>query len=89
MHPTILSAPPRSGKEIAKKGKTHWIKKQLGNNIPYVYESGEHKYKLSSPGTILIDDRSVNIAPWIKAGGIGIIHTSAKDTIAKLRRLGL
>lgn len=35
--------------------------------------------------TILIDDRSKSIDPWVSAGGHGILHTSAADTIAQLK----
>ena len=38
-------------------------------------------------GNVLIDDRPKNIEAWEAAGGIGIIHTSAKETIEKLKEL--
>ena len=37
----------------------------------------------------LIDDRKSNIDQWIASGGIGILHTSAADTIQQLKNLGL
>ena len=33
------------------------------------------------------DDRPKNIDAWEKAGGIGIVHTSAKNTINLLKEL--
>ena len=36
---------------------------------------------------VLIDDRPKNIEAWEAAGGIGIIHTSAKNTIEQLKKL--
>ena len=39
--------------------------------------------------SILIDDMQKNIDQWKAAGGIGILHTNAKDTIKKLKDLGL
>ena len=86
-NPTILSGPPRSGRETAEKGKTAWIKRELGPKVPYIYKFGKQKYELSYPGIILIDDRPENISPWVRAGGIGILHVSSKDTISKLRLL--
>ena len=38
----------------------------------------------ASPNSILIDDREDNIKGWIDAGGIGILHTSADNTINTL-----
>jgi 5'(3')-deoxyribonucleotidase len=35
--------------------------------------------------TVLIDDRMKSIDPWTSAGGTGILHTSAADTIDQLR----
>lgn len=34
---------------------------------------------------ILIDDRAKSIDPWVAAGGHGVLHTSAADTIAQLK----
>lgn len=40
-------------------------------------------------GDILIDDRLKSIDPWVEAGGTGILHTSAIDTLKKLKECGL
>ena len=47
------------------------------------------KAKYANKDSILIDDRKQNIDHWIESGGIGILHTSAKDTIKQLKKLGL
>ena len=33
---------------------------------------------------VLIDDRDKNIDCWVEAGGIGILHTTADNTIKQL-----
>ena len=38
---------------------------------------------------ILIDDLKKNIEAWESFGGSGIHHTSAEETISKLRDLGI
>ena len=38
---------------------------------------------------ILIDDMEQTINEWNKGGGIGILHTSAADTIKQLKKLRL
>ena len=37
---------------------------------------------------ILIDDYPKNVNQFKAAGGIGILHTSASNTISQLKRLG-
>ncbi|MCK5788639.1 MAG: hypothetical protein KAH32_06560 [Chlamydiia bacterium] len=67
-------------------GKKKWMKK----NYPKVNVIIEyHKYKYAHKKAILIDDLQKNISPWIKSGGIGILHTSANDTINKLKAYGV
>jgi len=43
----------------------------------------------ATPDSILIDDQPKSIKPWVAAGGIGILHTSAANTISELKKLGL
>lgn len=38
---------------------------------------------------ILIDDHAPNIKEWVNNRGIGILHTSAQDTIKKLKEFGI
>jgi hypothetical protein len=85
-NPEILSAPSRE--ESSKIGKHVWIK----NNIPgvkLILKSAPRKQELAEPNAILIDDRKDNIEQWVNAGGIGILHTSADNTITQLKKLGL
>lgn len=44
-------------------------------------------HRKHSDHQILVDDRPDNIEAWVKAGGIGIQHTDAEDSIQKLRIL--
>lgn len=41
------------------------------------------------PGDILVDDRLKYRHLWLETGGIFIHHTSAKDSIKQLRRMGV
>jgi hypothetical protein len=49
----------------------------------------EDKPNYSKRNSILIDDRQDTIDAWNAGGGIGIHHTSAANTIKKLKELGL
>jgi hypothetical protein len=85
-NPDLLSAPSRD--ESSKIGKFVWVKR----NIPgtkLILRSAERKQEFATPNSILIDDRADNIQRWKDAGGIGIHHTSAADTIQQLKDLGL
>ena len=74
----------------AASDKEEWIQE----HYPYgwKFKIGPHakdKHKHAAPGDILIDDKALNIEQWIAAGGIGILHTSADDTLDQLCRLGV
>ena len=45
--------------------------------------------KCTGPETVLIDDLKKNIDEWREAGGTGILHVSAEQTLKELRELGL
>jgi cytidyltransferase-like protein len=85
-NPEILSAPSRE--KSSRVGKEIWVR----NNIPgteLILKPAPEKQELAEPNAILIDDRKDNIQQWKDAGGIGILHTSANNTIKQLQELGL
>jgi len=85
-NPDLLSAPSRE--ESSKMGKRIWVKRELpGTKL--ILRSADRKQEFATPNSILIDDRADNIQRWKDAGGIGIVHTSAADTIQQLKDLGL
>ena len=97
-NPTILSAPSRHWS--SKQGKMNWISANLGisQKTPVTkYKDwdkstrvilSQHKYLYVLPEenfkSILIDDTPGKIDKWVEAGGIGILHINAADTISKL-----
>jgi len=84
--PDLLSAPSRE--DSSRIGKHVWVKHKIpGTKLILRYAS--QKQELANPESILIDDRQVNIDQWEAAGGIGILHTSADNTIKQLKQLGL
>jgi len=85
-NPVLLSAPSRE--ESSKIGKYVWVKREVpGTKL--ILRSAERKQEFATPHSILIDDRKDNIERWKEAGGVGIYHTSAADTIQQLKDLGL
>lgn len=88
-NPTFLSATGRTNHEHTKDQKRRWIDEKFGD-IPGIFvHSAEDKKKEADENHILIDDKMKAIEPWVNAGGIGILHTSAQETIARLKDLGL
>jgi hypothetical protein len=84
--PILLSSPSRQNE--SRLGKRLWVKKHIpGTPLKLAYSANKKNY--ARENAILIDDRKPNIDQWIEAGGIGILHINAKDTIAELKKLGL
>jgi hypothetical protein len=88
----MLTAP--SLKKQSLMGKGLWMKNQTNKGLfpskPKVnYRSAKSKKDFAAPNHILIDDREDTINSWNVAGGIGILHTSASNTINQLKKLGL
>jgi len=85
-NPTILSAPSKY--DNSRVAKHDWVKRELpGTELILKYS--KNKKELATPNSLLIDDRPENINDWVEAGGIGILHTSATDTINQLKKLKL
>lgn len=88
--PIICSA---TGHVIGATGeKREWVRRHLGHetaNGAKLVRDAKMKAQFAAPSHILIDDRHKAIDPWVEAGGIGILHTSAISTIAQLKELGL
>jgi FMN phosphatase YigB (HAD superfamily) len=84
--PNLLSAP--SQKASSRYGKRLWV----SENVPgakLILADREKKQNYSKKNSILIDDRPDTISEWNAKGGIGILYTSATNTIEKLKELGL
>lgn len=77
-NPILLSAPSRQTE--SRVAKHDWVERELpGTQL--ILRSAKHKKDFAEPNAILIDDREDNINGWNDAGGIGILHKSAAETI--------
>lgn len=80
----ILSACGFTPKDAGDQ-KRRWCEKHYGKElIVKIVSKSPDKAQFAEPNAILIDDRSKSIDPFVSAGGIGILHTSAEDTIKQL-----
>lgn len=89
-NPVILSSPGEASRDIIVAGKEIWLNKHLGG-VKAIFEAEKWKYAKGNAGmqNILIDDTPNKLDPWIEHGGIGILHTSAGNTIKELKKWGL
>jgi len=88
--PNILTATGRWNPEQVDKQKREWVKKHFtGYDKIYTVMASRQKAKFAWPDAILIDDRMKSITPWTEKGGVGVLHTSAENTIKELKKLGL
>lgn len=90
--PHILTA--WSGcRKSAHEGKWFWCHGHLGVNEKERFNCVQREEKINFAVTngkanLLIDDFRKNIDEWVAAGGIGILHKSASETIKQLKLLG-
>lgn len=85
----ILTGLPVYGFNKAEKEKKLWLKKHYNIVDGVICCLSKDKQNFGKPKDILIDDRAQNIQKWEEMGGIGILHTSALETIKKLKELNL
>jgi len=83
----ILTATGDVNRQRVAADKYTWIRKNVDSDVLVTCTiKGKHKAVFAKSNHILIDDRLENIKAWIKAGGIGIYHRSAEQTIQKLTK---
>jgi 5'(3')-deoxyribonucleotidase len=67
--------------------KRKWVRDYFGSIKVNVVGASHEKAAFANENSLLIDDRSQSIDPFIAAGGIGILHTSAASTIATIKSM--
>lgn len=89
--PDILTSPmDKKGHNESLEGKTIWVEKNLGLDADRInFAHDKYKFAVSEDGkpNILIDDFETKTKPFTEAGGIGILHLGADNTIKILELL--
>ncbi|MBE6129039.1 MAG: hypothetical protein E7185_07170 [Erysipelotrichaceae bacterium] len=86
----ILTGVPNPKREIfeATGNKIDWVRRYMPEGVVVNALARKEKVKFClGPEYILIDDFSLNIREWKKAGGTGILYTGADDVRRKLQEL--
>jgi len=88
LKPTIISAAPKDS--WAANQKIEWVKKNLGPEVKTVITTQKQVYcQDTHPEIILIDDTIRWCKLWEDAGGTSILHADTKNTLLRLRELGV
>ena len=85
IHTEILTAAGTVNRTLVIRDKIDWIRRYISPYwiiIPTF--KGSQKAAFAHKKAVLIDDRQRNIDAWVEAGGIGILHKTADDTIEQL-----
>lgn len=96
--PFILTAYPKAERgpisKRAPEDKTIWMKKHFGvpkSRMLPVMRKDKQQFAIDGRDgrpNLLIDDHADNIKQFRAKGGLGIVHTSAANTIRELKKLG-
>jgi hypothetical protein len=75
----------------SRVGKQAWVKTHIPRSQykELLLYPRHEKQLFAGENKILIDDLAKTIDEWNAKGGIGILHTSAANTIKELKKLGL
>jgi len=84
--PGILTAPIDGSMEICEKEKLQWMNNNFAGKFSS-FHCTKNKSQYAKPGAVLIDDREKYVNPFINAGGIGILHTSATTSLQELQKV--
>jgi len=71
----------------SKEGKRIWLNNNgfnLSDDEVILVSNKKLKKNYAKPSDILIDDKLENITDWNNSGGVGILHTCARNTIKQL-----
>ena len=85
IHTEILTAAGTVNRTLVIKDKIDWIRRYVHPHwIVIPTFNGSQKAAFAHKKAVLIDDRQRNIDCWVNAGGIGILHKTADETIEEL-----
>ena len=81
----VLTTAGTINRDLVVKDKIDWIRRYIHPQWTVIPTfKGTQKAAFAHKKAVLIDDRQRNIDAWVEAGGIGILHKTADDTIEQL-----
>lgn len=86
LKPTILTGCPRG--QWSQPQKVAWANEYFPG-VPIITCASKEKFRhMAHPGDVLVDDYLRYKALWEQAGGVFVLHTSAKESIRALAEIG-
>lgn len=86
-HPTILTGTPKRNTLRAATQKREWVARNLGKEYEVITCPSKDKcLHMEKVGDVLIDDWEKWQSRWEDRGGRFILHTSAKDSLNRLKQ---
>lgn len=89
LDPIVLTGCPKTNFDNAVLHKKEWWKRNFDHDNVICCLSRDKATHMINPGDILVDDMYKNIKRWRAAGGIGVLHRSNEETLARLAELGV
>ena len=89
LRPGILTGAPSHLGEKARHDKFAWAHDKFGVFQRVVVCRSKDKAEYCVPGDIIVDDWPKHRRKWESAGGTWVHHTSAEDSIAQLKEMGI
>ncbi len=86
-NPIIITGVPHGG--WADEQKHRGLRKHFGQTINVITCMARNKSLFMKPGDVIVDDFTKYKDPWEEKGGIFVVHTSAKNSIEQLQKLGI
>ena len=87
-NPAVLTALPYSIPEVADY-KRGWVRRHLGEEVKIICCKARTKHLYARPGDVLVDDRDVDRAAWVAAGGVFVPYRSARQVVDVLQTAGV
>lgn len=84
LNPTILTGLPMGN--WAAPQKVRWAAEHFPG-VPIITCMARDKYRHMDGADVLVDDSDRHMAAWEQAGGIYVLHRSARESIARLAEI--
>jgi hypothetical protein len=89
LNPIILTGCPDHPEDWSRQQKIEWGMSWFPGVTMICCPSPDKRDHMLGPGDVLVDDRPKYRFRWVEKGGIFILHTSAAESIAKLKEIGV
>lgn len=86
LDPIILTGLPIG--KWAEPQKRAWVQRHFPG-LQVITTQARNKYTYCSPDDVLVDDQERYADAWENAGGVFILHTDARSSLAAIRKSGL